>query len=121
MVKSTADYLLKKDRLIGHKLVVQRKGLIRLELSLKDVYYNQLIGDLEKQFDLLIPHSSDPHWYLSECIDWTRMNAAYFLSGGRTIFETRLERRVYDLELNFVNQYLRRAKKILDGKKRRAR
>jgi hypothetical protein len=46
-----SKYSLEKDKLIGHELIVKRKGLFKKEISLKDLSYNALINNILSQMD----------------------------------------------------------------------
>ncbi len=115
------QYLLKKDRLIGHELIVQRESLFRRQLSLKDIYYNDLIKFLEESSAFV---SRDTYDNIQTALEWkSNENIITHFSlknGGRVLGATKLERRINSLQSDFISQYIKRAKNILNRMRKAA-
>ena len=116
MDKYMGNYLLKEDKLIGHKLIVQRKGLLRKKLSLKDIYYNDLITGITCRFDEVSPDSlyKDIHYSIKVRMSKNNLDTIYSRNGGMFVRKSKLEKKIIDLKFQFTDLYLRRALKILE-------
>ena len=109
------EYLLKKDRLIGHELV-EKTFLFRKRLSLKGVYYNEFMKDLASLADGLSSDLSYKLLELSIKADQEKNMAHHFSfrDGGNGAGKTDLEKRINLLQYRFADSYLKKALKILE-------
>jgi len=109
------EYLLKEDKLIGHSLIVQRNGLFRKKLSLRGVYYNNLIKGIISKFDEVSQELlySNIHYSINQKISMNSINTIGFRNGGTIIGKCNLEKRINFLQFQFKDSYLRKALKIL--------
>ena len=117
---------MEEDKLIGHELVIRRTGLFRKELSLKDIYYNDLIqefnvDDNEHSYDnislgLRIRQIIYDNISLGLRIrQMENMISHYsFRYGGDVIGKSHLEKRIKSLQARFVDLYITRAQEILE-------
>jgi hypothetical protein len=107
---------LEEDKLIGHKLIVQRKGLLGKKLSLKNIYYNDLITGITCKFDEVSPDSlyKDIHYSIKVRISKNNIDYIYLRNGGNIIGKSKLEKRINHLQFEFTDLYLKKALKILE-------
>jgi hypothetical protein len=109
-------YLLEEDKLIGHDLIVQRNGLFRKKLSLRGVYYNNLIKGIISKFDEVSPELlyTSIHYSINLKISRNNMDTICFRNGGTIIGKCNLEKRINFLQFQFKDSYLKRALEILE-------
>ncbi len=101
-------YTLEEDKLIGHELVIRRKGLFGRELFLRDVYYNDLIRTLD------VDKNKTVIWEIEWKKELNFVNNYTLRNGGGVIGKSRLEKRIRNLQVRFTDLYLTRAKEILE-------
>jgi len=115
-----SNCFLEKDELIGHKVIEKRKGLFGKEVSLRGVYYNNLVKEIESceldeiSSDFLY---SDIKYSLINRVQENVIKNLTLRNGGEIIGKTRLEKRINHLKFEFTNLYLNRALKILEENK----
>jgi hypothetical protein len=115
-----ADYLLQEDRLIGHKIVIQKKGLFKRKLFLKGVYYNDLINSMIEAGDLDDLSLEYGYRLLSDSIQsettknfWDNI----YQKKKCDIKKSCLEKKVDALQYRFTDSYLKKALEILEETK----
>ncbi|VVB83065.1 Uncharacterised protein [uncultured archaeon] len=109
------EYLLGKDRLIGHELV-EETFLFRKKFYLKGVYYNELMKYFASAVET---HESDlAYGMLSGFIKTNQgkniIDHFSLTNGGNGAGKTDLERRINVLQYKFTDSYLKKALKILE-------
>jgi hypothetical protein len=109
-------YLLEEDKLIGHDLIVQRNGLFRKKLSLKEIYYNDLINGIISKFDEVSPESlyTSIHYSIKLKMSRNNIDAICLRNGGTIIGKSKLEKRINFLQYKFKDSYLKRALEIFE-------
>lgn len=113
---SIYDYLLEKDKIIGHELIGEPVGLCRRGFKLKDVYYNQFISQLSQERK----YSSLPELLLElSCRDSLSLVLSFNPRKGEATGMTKTSRRANTIGYLFRNQYLQRAREILLSKEQK--
>lgn len=109
---------LTKDELIGHKLNYNYKCLFGKKLSLKDVYYNQLIVEIFTEFYKIDPTNTSEkiEYRLQERIRKNILEHLSFKEIGQGKGKSKLERKINLLKFNFASSYLEEALRILHKK-----
>jgi len=114
-----SKYLLNEDKLIGHELVINKISLYRKKLFLKDVYYNDLITYLEKVNGIKSEDSCTNLLYtLDFLVNKILINNFSLRNGGGIIGREFFEKRIKTLQTNFVLQYTKKTKEILEKKEK---
>jgi len=90
---------LEEDKLVGHELFAE--GLFKKKFLLRDVYYNELIGESSDKLDI-----EDYLKMIQRTNEYLHFS---YRNGGHFMGKTKLERRIHQLQFNFVNSYVNEA------------
>jgi hypothetical protein len=109
-------YLLEKNKLIGHDLIVQRNGLFRKKLFLRGIYYNNLINGIMSKFDEVSQEYlyKEIHYSLKLKMSRNKLDSIFFENNGEIFGKSKLEKRINYLQFRFKNSYLKKALEILE-------
>lgn len=104
-------YLVRGNELIGHELFDKKKGLFKHKLSLKDVYYNDLVIDHVYS----VPFTEDPYKKImfELRVEGEKNLVDNVMISGSGRLST--QRRIDQLKFFYKNAYLERAKEIVQS------
>jgi len=111
-----SEYLLEPDNLIGHKLIVKRKGMFKLKLVLKNISYNQVINSILCNMEEVSPENlyEDIRFCLNQRKGDNVITHLYSKDPLNKIGNSSLEKRINDLQFLFIDSFLNKALKILE-------
>ncbi len=111
-------YLLEEDKLIGHELIIQKKRFIQKSLELKDIYYNDLIKEIDSTKN---SHLDNPFIFSDiltelDLIKGRAFEDTFSLGNERYVIGFfRTSRRIRELKYRLTDNYINMAKRILEN------
>jgi hypothetical protein len=116
---NSKKYLLKKDRPIGHELIVHRSCLFGRRLELKTVSYNKLLEKIDPKIDY---HLGERVAFFNikgelSFMESESCNNAFGIRKGKEYVRgfSKTGRRIRKLEYDFTQSYLGKATGILNA------